>query len=122
MARLVIENEDEGVKIPYLCLIDSGADETVSFASIGLDLRLDFKNCPKGKIGGLAGDLIVYRKKINVIINGYEEKIPLEVLWIANKQFDPNTDFTFMIGRKVFFEKFDVTFQESKKKFYLKPV
>lgn len=133
LARLTIENEDNEFKIPYLCLIDSGADETTSFVSIGKDLQINFEKCPKEIVGGIGSDicpncknkvpnkLIAYRKQINVIIEGYKEKISLDVLWLI-KEFDPQTDFAFMMGRKTFFEKFDIIFQENKKKFNFKPI
>jgi len=134
LVRLTFEHS--GIKIPYLCLLDSGAERTVSYTVIGQNLGIDFKDCPVEQVSGIGiaaeechkcgekikMDMLAYKKEINLFIEGYgNNPVPVEVLFLI-KKFDPSSDFTFMIGRRTFFERFDITFQESRKKFYLKPV
>ena len=144
IGRFIIEHET--VQTPFLCLIDSGADVTVSYKIIGENMGIKFDRsqlepifgigfnemcqncnenmgkkliCPKCK-KGVDLSLFAYRKKVNLIIPEYGDKISLDVLWVV-KDFNPNEDLAFMLGRKDFFEKFDITVRENKKMFTLSP-
>ena len=93
----------------FYALIDSGADFSISFKEFGLALGIKFDEDASEEIEGVTTSLKAY------------EHLYLNVFWLDRK-FDEGRDFPFIIGRQPFFDKFDVIFRQSKKKFYLEPV
>jgi len=118
VAQFLIEND--GRKQSFHCLIDSGADESMSFVEIGKEFGLDFTDAERSYASGIGGDDTLCFKK-HILIHVGNRSIPILVLW-QNRKMDPSKDFPFVIGRLVFFDKFDVIFEQSKDKFHLKPI
>ena len=106
-------------KTSFYALIDSGADYSVSFEEFGRALGIKLDEDAVEDVEGVATNVKAYRHHITVSINGH--KVYLDVLWLK-KKFDAGRDFPFIIGRQPFFDKFDITFRQSKRKFYLEPV
>ena len=108
--------------INFPALVDSGADRSCSFVSIGEKLGVDFSDYDKkdNVATGISGaDVPGYIAPISFFIGDYE--ITLDVAWM-DIPFDAEKHYFFILGRERFFEEFDVIFQESKKKIVFKKV
>ena len=108
--------------INFLALVDSGADRSCSFVSIGEKLGIDFSDYDKqdNVATGVSGaDVPGYIAPISFSIGGYE--ITLNVAWM-DIPFDAEKHYFFILGRERFFEEFDILFQESKKRIVFKKV
>ena len=108
--------------INFPALVDSGADRSCSFVSIGEKLGVDFSDYDeKDNVAtGISGaDVPGYIAPISFFIGDYE--ITLNVAWM-DIPFDAEKHYFFILGRERFFEEFDVIFQESKTRIVFKKV
>jgi hypothetical protein len=99
-----------------MCLLDSGADNSVFPKDLGEKLGIDFSEIDPidNPIRGIAGeikDIKMYKSPLNIEFLG--TKILTEVIWIDKKDINP------VIGRKGFFDKFDVYYKKSVNKITL---
>jgi hypothetical protein len=100
--------------IETLALIDSGATISVFQGSLGESLGIDLESGKKKLFQGIGGKIIGYIHSV--------------VLKIANLEFDCEVAFSYelatsmnILGRKGFFDKFLLTFDEQRKEVILKP-
>jgi len=108
--------------INFPALVDSGADRSCSFVSIGEKLGIDFSDYDEqdNVATGISGaDVPGYIAPISFLIGDYE--VTLNVAWM-NIPFDPEKHYFFILGREKFFEEFDIIFRESKKKIIFRRV
>jgi len=107
-----------GGKYEFIVLIDSGADVSAIPKHMAELLNLDLSS-EKEDAFGIGGKVLAISTKMNIEINKGHEKflfdIPVKVI-IDDYDFPP------LLGRAVFFDKFDITFKQNKKRVTLKPV
>ena len=99
-----------------MCLLDSGADNCVFPKDIGERLGVDFSELdpidqPVRGIAGEIKDVKMYKSPLTIEFLG--TTILTEVIWIDKKDINP------VIGRKGFFDKFDVYYKQSPNKITL---
>ena len=106
------------LKLDVIALLDSGADISAIPRSMAEVLNLNL-NGKKESTFGIGGEVSAIETYVNVEIgkphDKYSFKIPVKVI-LEGKDFPP------LIGRAVFFDKFDITFKQSEKRVSLKPV
>ena len=103
-------------EIFFTALIDSGADKSCSFVTIGKKLGIDFTDydLQKDIAFGLNGKGVSgYLVPISFWIG--EHCITTEAAWL-NTKFDSERHYPFLLGREKVFDKFDIVFQEHKKR------
>lgn len=109
----------KGGKYNFTALLDSGADVSAVPRSVAELLNLDFKNKKKEKAFGIGGFAWVVETKINIEFGKRHERhtfsVPVKVV-LEDYDFPP------LIGRAGFFDKFNITFKQSKKRIVLKPI
>jgi hypothetical protein len=96
---------------PY---IDSGADTTLIPFSTGSLLGLTYKEDEVIKIGGLAGSAKAVRKKLKAKMGDVE--FNLNLTWSLSENVPA------LLGRKDVFDKFNVTFMQSKEQIVFEEV
>ena len=109
-------------EIYFPALIDSGADKSCSFVSIGKKLGVDFTDYDKQKdiAFGLNGKGVPgYIAPLSFWIGN--NGITAEIAWLDIK-FDPQRHYFFLLGREVIFEQFDIVFQEHQKRIIFRKV
>lgn len=112
--RFVLEHK--GAKMPFIGLIDSGADKSISFAIMGVSLGIKFDESQLTPISGIgAEDEWTYKHGINLIVGGHS--FPVLIHWIQ-RQFNPDKDIPLIIGRELFAE-FNITFKHKDRKLIL---
>ncbi len=113
------------------CLVDSGADSSISFRQIGeIFFGLKFSNedkipntisglhtCPNFKCEEHLHKSPVYLKPVKFKIE--DKNVTLNVRWM-DRGFNPNEDLLFILGRD-FFDYFDILFKQREEQFYLYP-
>ena len=88
-----------------VCTLDSGADTSVFPKDLGEKLGIDFSEITPELIGGIDGKKHkAYPAPINIGFLGTRIMVP--VMWLENKETHP------VIGREVFFDKFDIIFRQ----------
>ncbi|MEK6887994.1 MAG: hypothetical protein AABX14_03560 [Candidatus Aenigmatarchaeota archaeon] len=102
--------EEKPIDIP--ALIDSGADQSVSFQDIGEILGIKFQGEPTSPVNGITGESNAWEKPVSVKIGN--ECILINVFWI-NRNFDKDSDYMMALGREKIFDTFDISFTRSKK-------
>ena len=114
---VTLKSEKEQVDV--IALVDSGADTCAIPKGIAEILCLDLSGEVK-PILGVGGEGKSVTSKMTVIIQHRHEKymIPVEVKVIL----DSHDKFPVILGRKNFFEYFEITFKEAEKKIVLKKV
>lgn len=112
----------ENKEIFFPALIDSGADKSCSFKSIGKKLGIDFTDYDKQRdiAFGLNGKGVPgYIAPLSFWIG--KNCITAEIVWLDIK-FDPQRHYFFLLGREVIFEQFDIVFQEHQKRIIFRKV
>lgn len=113
--RFVLEYK--GTKMPYLGLVDSGADKSISFAIMGASLGIKFNESQLTPISGIgAEDEFAYKYGVNLIVDNHHI-LPVLIHWIQ-RPFNPNKDIPLIVGRELFAE-FNITFKHKDKKLIL---
>lgn len=102
--------------IATMGLIDSGADVSAIHASIAEHLGLDMEG-PLEETGVVGGSVesIISEVKMNVPKENKSGYFQIPVMVVKSKR-----EFPFLIGRDGFFERYIVTFDESKERIKLK--
>ena len=105
-----------GGKYEFMVLLDSGADISAIPQHMAELLNLDL-NHEKEEAFGIGGKVPAIPTSMNIEISKkherYSFKIPVKVI-LDGYDFPP------LIGRAVFFDKFEITFKQSDKKVILK--
>ncbi|MBI4439514.1 hypothetical protein HY638_00920 [Candidatus Woesearchaeota archaeon] len=109
---LYVDNEKKTEDV--MCLLDSGADYTVLPKDLGESIGVDFSemrvvNPPEGISGKISAKCYISPLNINFLGASFLT----EVVWIESNDVNP------VIGRKGFFDKFDVSFSQSSDKIAL---
>jgi hypothetical protein len=108
-------SENSG-KYEFILLLDSGADVSAIPKHMAELLNLDL-NSPKEDAFGIGGKVPAVSSHMNIEINksheNYSFRIPVKVILV-------DYDFPPLIGRSVFFDKFEITFKQSEKRVILK--
>lgn len=117
MVPIVFSNGDESFEV--LALLDSGADFTAMSLEMAEALNLDLSG-KREKAFGIGGsvDCVTSRVKITVQ-KGHEHytmTAPVKVILKDGFQFPP------LLGRQGFFDEFEITFNDNKKKMILKKI
>lgn len=113
------------------CLVDSGADSSISFKGVGegwFGLTFSDKEkipntisglhtCPNFECAQHPNKAPVYLKPVTFKIE--DRDITLNVRWL-DRGFNPNEDFLFILGRD-FFDYFDILFKQRDEEFHLYP-
>jgi len=106
----------EGGKYEFMVLLDSGADISAIPKHMAELLNLDLTK-KEEEAFGIGGKVPAIPTSMNIEINRkherYNFRIPVKVI-LGGYDFPP------LIGRAVFFDKFDITFRQSDKKVILK--
>lgn len=103
-----------------MCLLDSGATETMVPKEIADLLGLEMKKSNKTTVTAVGGKTEAWQSKIKIIV---EEKgrrkhhITASTCILNDNDLDE-----IVVGRAGFFEAFDITFMETRKRVRLKPV
>ena len=109
-------------EIFFPALIDSGADKSCSFVSIGRKLGIDFSDYDRQKdiAFGLSGKGVPgYIAPLSFWIGN--NCSTAEIAWLDIK-FDPQKHYFFLLGRERIFDHFDIVFQEHKKRIIFRKV
>ncbi len=114
---VTLKSENEQVDV--IALVDSGADTCAIPKGIAEILSLDLSGEIKPVLG-VGGEGKCITTKVTVIVQHGHEKymIPVELKVIL----DSHDKFPVILGRKDFFEYFEITFKEIEKKIALKKV
>lgn len=105
-----------GGKYNFIVLLYSGADISAIPKHMAELLNLDL-NGKKEDAFGIGGKVPAISTRINIEISKGHEKYSFD---IPVKVILDDYDFPPLIGRKIFFDKFDITFKQSEKKVTLK--
>jgi hypothetical protein len=115
MVPVTLSNGD--VSFEILALLDSGADSTAIPQEMAEVLGLDLSG-KKDKSHGIGGTVDSINSRVNVAIQKghehYSMTIDVKVLLKDGLQLPP------LLGRSGFFDEFEITFNEHKKKITLK--
>lgn len=108
-----------GVKesLDVIALLDSGADTTAIPKGIAEILELDLSGA-KEHVVGIGGKLSAVASTLTCTVKGVHEKyiFPLHVKVLLEEA----ERFPILLGRKDFFENFNITFREKERKIVLK--
>ncbi|MBI2667875.1 aspartyl protease family protein [Candidatus Woesearchaeota archaeon] len=105
-------------KIDIIGLLDSGADYSVIPKDMAEILGLDLSSKSE-EIGGIGGNVKAIKTKMKINISKGRENYTF-LIGVYAVEDDMKDDFPILIGREDFFDKFKITFIESKKKIYIK--
>jgi hypothetical protein len=104
-----LSHTDTDKKIEVMCLLDAGADYTVMPKDLGESLGIDFSELdpvePPTGVGGKLEWKKCYKSPLTIGFLG--TSIITEVYWIDSKEIQP------LIGRRGFFENFDVYYKQA---------
>ena len=108
----------EGLKYHFMVLLDSGADVSAIPKQIAELLGLDLSG-EKEKAFGIGGEVPAIETSMNIEVGrgheNYSFRIPVKVIL-------DDSDFPPLIGRAVFFDKFDITFRQHERRVILKHI
>ena len=91
-----------------ICLVDSGADESLFHSSIGRDLGIDIESGRHKEFDGIAGNLTAYMHLIELQIQDFPERIKIEAGFTESEDVDA------IVGQAGFFENFRICFDRRK--------
>ena len=107
---------NESPKYHFMVLLDSGADISAIPQHVAELLNLNLKG-KREKAFGIGGEVPAIQSHMNIELEKWHEKysfrIPVKVI-LDGYDFPP------LIGRAIFFDKFEITFKQSEKKIILK--
>ena len=106
--------------LDVIALLDSGADMTAMPKGIAEIIGADLSG-KKDDVIGIGGKVSAIESKIRCSVKGAHEKYSF-ALRVKVLLDDVGGKFPILLGRKDFFENFDVTFKEKNKKIVLKKV
>lgn len=94
----------------HICLVDSGADESLFHSSIGRNLEIDIESGRFKRFDGIAGSLEAYMHSIEIQIQDFPERVKIEVGFTDSEGVDA------ILGQAGFFENYRVCFDRSRGK------
>ena len=101
---------------PIRMLLDSGADYTMLSKALGELAGIDVASLPKTKVKGIAGQLVeVHRGTVRLHIGGLDLP-PFPCMYVESMKSP------LLLGREGFFDLFNVTFDNRRKKTVLTPL
>jgi hypothetical protein len=111
----LVHTDPDKRKTSIMCLLDSGATLSVLPKDLGVSIGIDFSEldaieAPMGIAGKVEG-ITCYKSPLTIEFLG--TSIITEVIWMDSSKVTP------VIGRKGFFDKFDVYFKQSQEKITL---
>lgn len=113
-----ITSSGKGGKYEFISLLDSGADISAIPKQMAELLNLDISG-PKEEAFGIGGSVPAVQTTLHIELGKQHEKylfdIPVKVI-LTEDNFSP------LIGRAVFFDKFTITFKQNEEKVMLKAV
>ncbi|OGD89077.1 hypothetical protein A3I53_01325 [Candidatus Curtissbacteria bacterium RIFCSPLOWO2_02_FULL_40_13b] len=87
--------------IPFIFLLDTGADVTSLPASAAEKLGIDLDQCPEKPMSGFEGiTIMVYKSEIKIKFNKKTFRIPCV--------FNPNDDVPILLGRARILDRFNI--------------
>jgi len=107
-----------GESIDFTALIDSGADVSAISQEVGELLGLDLSG-PQEPTKGIVGEVPSVETKVWLTIGKDREKYPF---FIPVKVLLGKVNIGILLGRKGFFDKFSITFEEINEKVVLKRI
>lgn len=112
---LPVTIENNGKKIKYFVLVDSGADHNIFHAAIGEELGIDVKSGKIIQFWGVSNNKqTAYYHNVKVSIGGWEHDCFIGFSYdIEHMPYG-------LLGQDDFFKKFKIIFDYSKKQFELK--
>ena len=111
--RVFVNGIYNGEKFNIDALIDSGADESISFKIIGeLFFGLKFSGRPTEEITGIDRNVRGWRKPVQ--IEFCNETFSIDVIWIDKKHDPAKGNPTMILGRNTLFDIFDIEFRKNK--------
>lgn len=113
---LKVKLHNETFSFPTRMIVDSGADDTLLNADIAPSLGINLLTCLDQKVGGITGSSTGYIHKVNIEIPELGGVIEVDAIFV------PKLGTSGLLGQRELFSKYDVQFQKSKLKFYLRKV
>lgn len=117
MVPITFSDGDESFEV--LALLDSGADQTAMSQEMAEALGLDLTGT-KSTAFGIGGKVDCVNSRVHITIQKghehYNMTVPVKVILMKDLQFPP------LLGRLGFFDEFEITFNDHKKKMVLKKI
>lgn len=116
---IVFVKDATGKYIKVAALVDSGADNTVVPKDLAVMLGLK-DTAVEGETGGIGGKVKVKRSRLTFEVRGRREKYCLDVPVLVLQE--GYSDVPLLLGRRGFFEEFEITFRQNEEKIVLKKI
>ena len=97
----------------FMALVDSGTEITMMDSEIAAVLGIDPIKGKKATASGIGGDKPGFLCKVHIQVQGFDDVLTCNVLFIENLTFD------IILGQDDFFKRFLVKFEKRKNTFYL---
>ena len=92
----------------HICLVDSGADQSLFHSSIGRNLSIDIETGRRKTFDGIVGSIEAYMHPIEVQVQDFPERVKIEVGFTESDEVDA------ILGQAGFFENFRICFDRRK--------
>ena len=115
MITIVLSNGANSIRVNGL--IDSGCDSTMIESAIADELAISGgASMQKIAVGGIAGSRKdAFKSDVTVKVAEFDR-------FLVSATFVPELPFACLLGQRGFFDSFDVRFEKSKQKFYIRPL
>ncbi len=97
-----------------VALIDSGSEASLMDREIADVLGISAEGKPPVTVSGVSGEKQGFISPVSVRIEGFDELLTFNVIFIDEPSFDV------IFGQQDFFRNFDVRFEHSRERFFLK--
>jgi len=87
-----------------ICLVDSGADESLFHSSIARNLGIEIETGIYKRFDGIAGTLEAYMHPIDVEVQGFSERVTIEIGFTESEGVDA------ILGQMGFFDNHTICF------------
>ena|SRR2546423_9015079 len=88
-----------------VCLVDSGADESLFHTSIAENLGIELETGIRKTFNGISGSIYAYAHKVEIEVQGFERRVGIDV------NFTDSDGVHAILGQRGFFENFEVCFK-----------
>ncbi len=113
--KITISIRTQNGYFPYRFLLDTGADVSMVPFSMAEDLGIDLSRCPTDECSGIEGrPLLVYHTTIAVRVGHVDLSLPC---LISESDSTP-----FLLGRAGLFARFDIGFDNQRKRIVLSEI
>lgn len=114
---LEVELSTPAKKIKTMALVDSGSESILINESFAQVFHISLHTNETVRIGGIGGEgKIGHRSSIKIKIEGYDEAVLTDVIFVPDLPFDV------LLGQRGFFDRFDVRFEKKGNRFFLEDV